>query len=127
MLGDLNGLKDINDYYGHNNGDYALKEIVRSINEYLDEEDFIVRLGGDEFLVLVPNLESSESLANKVSLISNIKIPMKDKFATISVGSSIMTDTSQSFEGLIKQADVNMYIEKNDHKTQTRNIKDEKK
>lgn len=112
MLGDLNGLKDINDSYGHNSGDYALNAAVKSMRQCLDNKDIVVRLGGDEFLVLVPNLESKESLLKKSKLITGISIPMKDKFATISVGISIMDDESQSFEGLIKEADINMYKEK---------------
>lgn len=112
MLGDLNGLKDINDSYGHNSGDFALKEAVKSMRKCLDSKDIVVRLGGDEFLVLVPNLQSEESLISKSKYITNISIPMKDKFATVSVGTAIMRDESQSFEGLVKEADQNMYKEK---------------
>lgn len=123
ILGDLNGLKVINDSYGHSSGDFVLKEAVKGMKKCLGENDILVRLGGDEFLILIPNLESEEIMMNKSEHITSISIPMKDKIATISVGTSIMKETDQSFEATIKEADFNMYKEKSAYKNNNHILK----
>ncbi|WP_050179961.1 sensor domain-containing diguanylate cyclase [Domibacillus robiginosus] len=52
---DINGLKTVNDRYGHNKGDQFIQEICQAIQKALHEEDVLFRLGGDEFIILFPN------------------------------------------------------------------------
>ncbi|HEX2927177.1 MAG TPA: diguanylate cyclase [Ruminiclostridium sp.] len=60
VLMDINGFKGINDTYGHNCGDFVLREIARIMKENTRKTDVISRWGGDEFLLLLPNASSNE-------------------------------------------------------------------
>lgn len=62
ILIDLDDFKLINDKFGHAVGDVALKEVAQSIKESLRSTDYVSRIGGDEFIVLLPNTRSSEGL-----------------------------------------------------------------
>lgn len=89
---DLDGFKKINDSYGHQAGDQLLKEAASRLKESTRKKDFIFRLGGDEFLIVVetPN-ESVEqvltSIANK--LIININKPFEVSDANVRIGCSV--------------------------------------
>ena len=54
LMLDLNGFKQINDRYGHPTGDWVLKEFAEHLNKSIRGSDFAMRMGGDEFLVLLP-------------------------------------------------------------------------
>jgi diguanylate cyclase (GGDEF)-like protein len=65
---DLNGLKEVNDKLGHANGDEMLVTIVRAIMQEIRHSDFVVRMGGDEFLVVLPeaNVEQGEIVWKRI-------------------------------------------------------------
>jgi diguanylate cyclase (GGDEF)-like protein len=65
---DLNGLKEVNDKLGHANGDEMLITIVRAIMQEIRQSDFVVRMGGDEFLVVLPdaNIEQGEIVWQRI-------------------------------------------------------------
>ncbi len=58
---DINGLKDVNDHLGHEAGDELIQSIVSVIKENIRSNDFISRLGGDEFLIIFNNLDEAEA------------------------------------------------------------------
>lgn len=62
IMVDLDWFKDINDHYGHPEGDRVLKEVARNLREIFQEGSLIGRLGGDEFAVLLYTLTSREEL-----------------------------------------------------------------
>ncbi|MEL7470879.1 MAG: GGDEF domain-containing protein [Pseudomonadota bacterium] len=66
VLFDLDGLKDINSTYGMRAGDMALKAITDSVKRKLREYDFIARIGGDEFVVVLPNVGMPQDLETVV-------------------------------------------------------------
>lgn len=118
---DLDNFKPINDTYGHSVGDEILKYIGDALQEILRKDDTVCRFGGDEFVILVEDLESFEyldeilqrinQLANTPYMIdgNSIKIGM-------SIGASIYPDDGQDAETLIKAADSAMYRAKNSGK-----------
>lgn len=63
---DMNNLKKVNDLHGHVEGDNAIKLLVDCIKKFLDKDDFVARIGGDEFLVVFPN-DTMESAKKKIS------------------------------------------------------------
>ncbi|MBA7499865.1 putative diguanylate cyclase DgcE [subsurface metagenome] len=114
---DVDNFKDINDSFGHEEGDKILKEVVKLFKSTLREIDIICRMGGDEFLLIFPESSEEDSLLirkrirkNLVKLNRELKRPYKISF---SIGFSCYNpDNPQSIDELIKIADKKMYEEK---------------
>ena len=114
---DLDGLKYINNTFGHKEGDKALKEAAKFFKSTLREVDIICRMGGDEFLLIFPDSSLNdvplikERITNKLKeLNKNLNNPYKISF---SIGLSCYNPSNPlSIEELIKIADENMYEEK---------------
>lgn len=118
---DLDGFKTVNDTLGHDIGDLLLKEIGKVFIETLREEDYIFRIGGDEFAVIL-NYSNDEKdieiVANKI--IENINKEILIKNHKISVGCSIgiskFPQDAQDLQGLLKYSDKAMYKAKENGK-----------
>jgi len=114
---DIDGFKDINDTYGHKEGDAVLIQVVKLFKATLREIDIICRIGGDEFLLIFPNsslqdLPTIKQRLNKnlIRLNQSLKKPYQLGF---SMGiSSYDPERPQSIDELITTADLNMYQEK---------------
>ena len=114
---DVDNFKDINDSFGHEEGDKVLKEVVKLFKSTLREIDIICRMGGDEFLLIFPESSEEDSplirkriRKNLVKLNRELKRPYKISF---SIGFSCYNpDNPQSIDELIKIADKKMYEEK---------------
>jgi diguanylate cyclase (GGDEF)-like protein len=125
MLGDMDGLKKINDTYGHEEGSAAIIEVSRILRKTFRDADVIARLGGDEFVVLIINAldevaeKISERLAKNVSEYNlNTTKPYQ---LSISYGlTSFASDDVDSIEEAIKIADEMMYQNKRAHKKDRR-------
>ncbi len=116
---DINGLKPLNDTYGHHKGDDLLKLTVKLLSPGLLESDTLYRIGGDEFVILSQNLDRVE-LRNKVEALKRlngteqVRLPDGRRYpVTFSVGSAISLETP--LEGLYAQADASMYQDKRQH------------
>jgi diguanylate cyclase (GGDEF)-like protein/PAS domain S-box-containing protein len=115
---DIDNFKDINDTFGHEEGDMVLKEVVKLLKSTLREIDIICRMGGDEFLLILPDSSLRDIPLIKERLNKNLERlnqildkPYKIKF---SIGFSCYDpDNPQSIDELIKIADKKMYKEKN--------------
>lgn len=111
---DLDRFKDINDTLGHRIGDELLREIASRLNKMVRETDLLVRLSGDEFMLVVEQIDDprvSETIATK--LIDSLRVPVDIEGHEIhvsgSVGISIFPDDADSPESLLKNADMAMY------------------
>lgn len=110
---DLDDFKHINDGLGHQYGDILLKNISDSISSIKGIEESCYRMGGDEFVIIVP----PENYKAYNEIISNIKrvfarpwyLKDGDYYCTMSMGSVIFPDDGESVEDLIKKADIAMY------------------
>ncbi|MEW6068650.1 MAG: diguanylate cyclase [Nitrospirota bacterium] len=114
MLLDLDNFKDVNDTLGHNIGDHLLKELGNRLTGLLRKADTVARIGGDEFLLLIPGLnrlEYSCEIASKI--IQSFSVPFMVSghkiHTTISIGIAIYPDNGEDTETLIKNADIAMY------------------
>ena len=113
VLGDINGLKLINDSFGHGMGDELIKKSVEAIKNGCREDDIICRIGGDEFIILLPKTEVSEA-ERIVGRIQNIASQKKvgNLSISISFGIDSKIDETDSMKEVIKKADEQMYHHK---------------
>lgn len=118
---DVDGFKDINDTYGHAEGDIVLKRVVQLFKSTLREIDIICRIGGDEFLLIFPENSLDEILIIRKRLNKNLEKlnqtlnrPYKIDF---SIGFSVYDPANpQTIEKLIHLADQKMYEDKSKRK-----------
>ncbi|SLD90166.1 diguanylate cyclase YcdT [Mycobacteroides abscessus subsp. massiliense] len=107
---DVDYFKDLNDTYGHEAGDAALKAIADTLSDNIRDGDIAARLGGDEFMV-VAFVDMPEGVAAIVERIYNA--PFGIGFVPVSVSMGMAwssTDAEDfSFESLIRQADFKLY------------------
>lgn len=114
---DLDDFKDINDSLGHAAGDNVLRGVAQRLSEVIREEDHVIRLGGDEFTVIVTNACDREYLVRVATRIVNaFKTPFSigdsRKFISASVGIARYPDDGADAETLIQKADMAMYAAK---------------
>ncbi len=119
---DVDNFKDINDTYGHAEGDMVLKEVATLFKSTLREVDIVCRIGGDEFLLIFPDssLKDTSLIKERINkrlkkLNENLNKPYKISF---SIGFSVYDPANPvSIEKLIKIADAGMYKEKKEKNT----------
>lgn len=118
MYIDLDKFKPINDTLGHNVGDLVLKEVALRIQSCLRESDTVARVGGDEFVVLLPVVDSEPnafSVAEKIRCALNLPISVAGESLEISssIGVAIYPEHGSDEISLMKNADAAMYHAKN--------------
>lgn len=111
---DLNNFKSINDTLGHHVGDNLLHKVAQMFKDNLRKSDNAARVGGDEFIILLPGIYSQDTAINVAMKLNNIfKIPVKidehELTVKLSTGISIYPDHGSDPEELIKKADIAMY------------------
>jgi diguanylate cyclase (GGDEF)-like protein len=114
LMCDLDFFKEVNDKYGHDTGDAVLKETAHVIKKNVRDSDLVIRFGGEEFLVLLLDIqpETSFDIANKIrAAIEKTKVHIVGGFIskTISIGISEFPHDTQSIWEAIKFADVALY------------------
>lgn len=118
---DMDGLKEINDNYGHRAGDAAIKEVAFRIKNTVGELDTVSRLGGDEFGIIVGNVVDRNDITSLIRRIDyEIIKPFEFESFKINLRASIgyahFKEDGIELEVLIEKADKLMYKEKREHK-----------
>jgi diguanylate cyclase (GGDEF)-like protein len=113
IMFDVDHFKKINDTYGHHAGDMVLKKIVRVIKGVIRNSDVFVRIGGEEFIILLPNcsLEHGIKFAERIrKTVENTKFIYKGRrlFVTISIGVTEYTE-GQDLKEFLEKADRALY------------------
>jgi diguanylate cyclase (GGDEF)-like protein len=114
LFADVDRLKRINDEHGHVVGDEVLRAAAAMLTAASRVSDVVIRYGGDEFIVLMPDttLDGAEAVANRVREAMRARPPAPVPF-TMSLGTAVVDPQNPStLEGLIAQADARMYLEK---------------
>ncbi len=114
MILDIDWFKKVNDLLGHNIGDKLLQAVARRIKKVLRKTDIIARMGGDEFMILLPDIErkeDAEEVAKKILesvreifIIDNYKLS-----TTVSIGIAFYPEHGEDEERLMLSADKAMY------------------
>ncbi len=113
IIGDVNGLKLINDTFGHNKGDQLLKNIARVLDRTSRHTDILGRWGGDEFLIVLPHTskQDAKSLVHRIK--NNLKIKDYEGIPlSVSFGQAIKIKKSEDIKDIINEADRLMYNNK---------------
>ena len=122
ILGDVDGLKIVNDTLGHLEGDKLLKRAAFALSESCREEDVICRVGGDEFIIILP--QTNEEHAKKV--IARIqtqceKMTDGGKYVQMALGFATKKSGGKGITKLLKEADEQMYRDKSRNRDEKRN------
>jgi diguanylate cyclase (GGDEF)-like protein/putative nucleotidyltransferase with HDIG domain len=116
---DLNGFKQVNDRYGHLAGDRVLKVFANSLRQVCREYDYTARMGGDEFLIVAPNMTAASvkaraALLNETARRAGREVCGRD-ILSISLGVAFYPRDGVDAEQLLNEADRRMYIAKQDY------------
>ena len=114
MFIDLDKFKPVNDRFGHDIGDMLLKEVAQRLRSSIRESDTAARIGGDEFVVLLPGTGSDESvMAIATKVLQEIETPFEidghDINISASIGIAVYPDHGEDVRRILKHADNAMY------------------
>ena len=114
---DLDKFKQVNDVYGHGVGDRLLQEVAQRLLQCVREADSVARVGGDEFVLLLENIQSPESIDRIISKLRKelgrpLTIDGHTLRASPSIGIAHYPGDGEQIETLLKHADAEMYREK---------------
>ncbi len=117
IIGDINGLKLINDAFGHAEGNNLISEMAKILKKHTRKEDIVARTGGDEFCILLPQTDN-EVARNILERIKKTCTEYKSKtdnaiyFTSISLGHATKTIETESFDNILQIAEDLMYKRK---------------
>ena len=117
MLLDIDLFKNINDNYGHENGDKILKSIANNILQCIRKEDYLIRWGGEEFLILLPNCDKEEAI-KVAKRINNIVVNSDNGVCDTSVSIGIAEYLEGDYHKTIVKADKALYYAKDNGRNQ---------
>ncbi len=116
MIIDIDDFKIINDSYGHDIGDKVLVDFSNIVRDCIRVNDLFVRLGGDEFLILLLHTDKESSYMVAQKILTKIKLYEEKYKFTVSIGISDMKEEDNSIDEILKRADNMLYIAKKDGK-----------
>ena len=119
MVCDLDGFKQINDRFGHLEGNKVLRVFANSLRNICREYDYVARMGGDEFIVIAPGMtreaaEEKAAIMNQLAVEAGREVCGED-ILSISVGVAFFSEDGSDAEQLLAEADRRMYIVKQIH------------
>lgn len=116
VVSDLDGFKDVNDRYGHPEGDRVLKTVARALRQSCRPYDYVARLGGDEFVVVLPETGREAVTSKLAEFRHNVALAARQDSGEIalslSAGVAVFPADGETAEGLLAQADRRMYEDK---------------
>lgn len=114
VLLDINGLKIINDSFGHKAGNRVLRKVAQILEETKKNQDcFVARIGGDEFSIICPNTSLEEAEMNIQQVLEKFNLEKVGNITlSVAYGVSIKTEADQSFDDILTTAENEMYMNK---------------
>ncbi|MCA8977720.1 MAG: GGDEF domain-containing protein, partial [Planctomycetes bacterium] len=129
MFIDLDGFKAVNDTRGHSAGDEVLRQVARRLQAKLRATDLCARIGGDEFTILIEDIETGDDLElvrQKVqrALSAPIDIDGHPQRVRASIGAAVFPEDGATAEALLQSADAAMYRRKRGRPDEARGQQD---
>ncbi|HEY6349698.1 MAG TPA: HD domain-containing phosphohydrolase [Candidatus Angelobacter sp.] len=116
MVCDLDGFKQINDRFGHLEGNRILRHFAKSLQGSCREYDYVARMGGDEFVLVAPGLSNSAAQIRGICLNELANLAGREvcgaDLLSVSVGCSFYPEDGADAEKLLAEADRRMYLQK---------------
>ena len=114
MVIDVNGFKETNDQHGHHAGDSVLRWVAEFLVAQLRSHDVPCRTGGDEFMVLLPDLSAADSVPVVARLRDKLAAANREREipVSLSIGCASWPEKSESCEQILETADAAMYADK---------------
>ncbi|MBI3680866.1 MAG: diguanylate cyclase [Acidobacteria bacterium] len=127
MVLDLDGFKEVNDRFGHLQGNKVLQNLAQALHKVCRQNDFIARMGGDEFVMVAPGI-TADAFEEKVKLFSKIVSEIGcqvcgEQVISLSAGYAIFPADGTDAETLLAEADRRMYHVKNLHHQQRKQFR----
>jgi diguanylate cyclase (GGDEF)-like protein/putative nucleotidyltransferase with HDIG domain len=116
MVSDMDGFKQINDRFGHLEGNRVLRLFAQALKDSCREYDYVARMGGDEFVVIAPGL-AADAAGKRAEQLRTLarhagNEVCNEEILSLSVGRAVYPDDGNDAEQLLSEADRRMYIEK---------------
>jgi diguanylate cyclase (GGDEF)-like protein len=120
LVCDLDGFKQVNDRFGHLEGNKVLRTVAQGLQENCREYDYVARMGGDEFVIVLPG-HPPDAVGAKARILSEIatqagRLHCGENLLSMSVGEAVFPVDGMDAEQLLAAADRRMYHAKHDHK-----------
>jgi diguanylate cyclase (GGDEF)-like protein/putative nucleotidyltransferase with HDIG domain len=116
MVADMDGFKQINDRFGHLEGNRVLRLFAHSLKATSRDYDYVARMGGDEFVVIAPGLTAEAAMRKSEQMRSLAQQAGRDicneDILSLSVGKAIYPDDGMDAEKILSEADKRMYLQK---------------
>ena len=115
VMTDLDGLKIINDQYGHNEGDFAIRTVASALRDTVPENAVCIRMGGDELMAFFPGSAPLDDIRDEIAARLKAANKVSEKPYTVSSSVGIFRTENgdiPSFEDLVRAADEEMYKDK---------------
>ncbi len=110
IFGDVNGLKLANDIFGHATGDELLQKVAQILKITCRNDDIIARIGGDEFIILLPNTEENDTRAIIQRIHDELSKELIEAIkCSMALGSATKTNMQQNIVEVMKSAETEMY------------------
>ncbi|HEX8179758.1 MAG TPA: diguanylate cyclase [Pyrinomonadaceae bacterium] len=122
---DVDNFKEVNDHYGHSTGDAVLRTVGETIQQSLRAVDVIARLGGDEYVILMPETDDAAAEAVVARVRQNVnKVVERGRWPiSFSIGVVTWTTPPRTVDFMLKRADDAMYAVKNEGKNRVAHLK----
>ena len=116
MVSDMDGFKQVNDRFGHLEGNRVLRLFAQALKDTCREYDYVARMGGDEFVVIAPGLQS-DGASKKADQMRTLARQAGaevcgEEIVSLSVGRAVFPEDGEDAENLLAEADRRMYVEK---------------